>query len=70
MQRQTAYTVLVLCGVNWLLCQLLIPVHGSIGAVIASVFSGVALNATMAFYIWNKTGLNVTMSNLMVANAR
>lgn len=67
MQRQTATTVLYLCAVNWILCALLIPKYGPMGAVIASVITGVGLNFILANAIWRKTGLNVTMLNLVTS---
>ena len=66
LQKQAATTVLVLSGINVVLCRILIPTQGAIGAVIACVTVNVALNGTLAFLIWRKTGLNVTMSNLLV----
>ena len=65
LQNITAGLVLVVCLVNWSLCILLIPSLGVMGAVYASVISNVLVNGGLALIIYVKTGLNVTMLNLV-----
>ena len=55
----------MVCLVNWSLCILLIPWLGVMGAVYASVISNVLVNGGLALIIYVKTGLNVTMLNLV-----
>ena len=64
MQKSAAKIILGACAVNWLICVWLIPRHGAMGAVLASVVSNVMLNATLAVSIRRKIGLDVTMLNL------
>ena len=65
MQRAAALIILCACAANWLLCLWLIPQFGGMGAVYASVFSNIVLNAALAVNIYQRIGLNVTMLNLI-----
>ncbi len=63
-QKSASATVLTMAFVNWLLCVLLIPMYGTIGAVYACVIANIMLNVGLAIIIYYKTNLNVTMLNL------
>jgi len=65
LQKPASYIVLCSCVVNWLVCLLLIPAHGVMGAVAASVFANTLLNVSLAFLIYKRNALNVTMLNLI-----
>ncbi len=67
LQKHTAAVVLGSCAVNWLLCAWLIPEYGSMGAVYASVIGNILINGVLAIIIYVRVGLNVTMSNLLIA---
>lgn len=65
LQRTTAYVVLCSCLINWLVCLVVIPHYGIMGAVAASVFANILLNISLALVIYKRIGLNVTMLNLI-----
>jgi len=65
MQKFAAVVVLSACFINYLFCILLIPDYGPIGAAWASIIGVVLTNITLAFIIYFKTGVDVTMLNLL-----
>ena len=65
LQKVAAFVVLGSCVINWVTCLFLIPHHALIGAVIASVCANTLLNISLAFVIYKRIGLNVTMLNLI-----
>lgn len=65
MQKPAAIIILCACLLNWVICLLLIPYFGMMGAVLASVVSNTLLNAVLALVIYQRIGLNVTMLNLL-----
>lgn len=65
LQKSAAVVILSSCLINWLICILLIPQYGAMGAVIASIVANILLNAILALKIYHDVGLNVTMWNLI-----
>ena len=65
MQKFAAGIVLSACFVNYLFCIMLIPDYGPIGAAWASIIGVVLMNIALAVIIYFKTGVDVTMLNLL-----
>ena len=65
LQKYTATVVLSVCLINWLLCLILIPKYGAMGAAYASVVGNLIINSVLALIIYKRIGVNVTMTNLL-----
>ena len=70
LQKKAAIIVLSSCGAIWFLCDILIPLYGTIGAAYANIFGYGFMNMVLAYYVYKHTGLNVTMTNLIVRRVK
>jgi len=68
LQNKAAIIVMSACGIIWFLCEILIPIYGMLGAAYANICGYSLMNITVAYYVYRHTGLNVTMTNIVVRN--
>lgn len=66
LQKEAAVIVMSACGIIWVLCEILIPIYGMFGAAYANICGYSLMNITAAYYVHKHTGLNVTMTNIIV----
>jgi len=69
-QKNAALIVLFVCALEWLLCVLLIPYYGSEGAAFANVTAYIVMNVALAFIVFKRIGINVTMLNIFMKRTR
>lgn len=69
-QKAASVAVLTACLINVVLCLVLVPSLGAYGAVVGTVMTHVVRNAFLAVHIYRRTGLNVTVLNLLPVLAK
>lgn len=65
-QVVAAVVTFTCCTLQAILCYLFIPRYGVIAAAYANLLSMVLVNFTLAYYIFKKTGINLTFFNLIM----
>lgn len=64
-QKISSYMVIIVCFLEFLLCIILIPKYGILGAAYSNLIAYFTINFALAILIKVKLGVNVTLTNLI-----